>query len=190
MTASRPRLSLRAMLSGHSLHSKCTISVCPAALATIKGVWWSSFRLMPLASWPRASRVRTTGRWPREHARCREVLERPRGEKSGLWRRYGGWDLQIRATRRGSLAWIARRRRNEGSILGGCQLRVYLAVACVLSTRGLEEYIHLANISLIGNCGLAVFWDEKPWRDELVNTTTVLLVERWNIIDCLVRMRC
>lgn len=56
------------------------------------------------------------GRNPREEARCREVLESPRGEYSGLWRREG-WDFRMRLQRRVSEAWMARRRRREGSIL-------------------------------------------------------------------------
>jgi hypothetical protein len=59
-----------------------------------------------------------TGRKPREAARWREVLERPVVEGSGLWRRWG-LVFRMRWTRRGSFAWIARRRRREGSILLG-----------------------------------------------------------------------
>jgi len=55
-------------------------------------------------------------RWPREEARWREVFERPTAEESGFWRG-GGWVFRMRWTRRESAAWIARRRRREGSIL-------------------------------------------------------------------------
>ena len=58
------------------------------------------------------------GRWPRVLARWRDVFDRPEGVKSGLWRRWG-LDLRMRETRRASLEWMARRRRREGSILGG-----------------------------------------------------------------------
>lgn len=54
---------------------------------------------------------------PNVDARWREVFERPVGEASGLWRRCG-CECRMRETRRGSEAWIARRRRREGSILG------------------------------------------------------------------------
>jgi hypothetical protein len=56
------------------------------------------------------------GTSPREDARWRDVLERPVGEVSGLWRRRG-CVFRMRETRRGSEAWMARRRRREGSIL-------------------------------------------------------------------------
>lgn len=46
----------------------------------MRGVWWSSFREMPLLSWPRVKRVLTMGRKPRVQARWREVLDRPVGE--------------------------------------------------------------------------------------------------------------
>jgi hypothetical protein len=72
---------------------------------------------MPAVSWPKERRTRTMERKPREEERWREVLERPRGVVSGFWRRRG-WDFRMRVTRRGSLRWIARRRRREGSILG------------------------------------------------------------------------
>jgi len=65
------------------------------------------------------------GRRPREAARWREVLERPVGEASGLWRRWG-WEWRMRVTRSGSEAWIARRRRREGSILCLSVLSAYL----------------------------------------------------------------
>jgi hypothetical protein len=55
-------------------------------------------------------------RWPREEARWREVFERPTAEESGFWRRVG-WVFRMRWTRRESAAWMARRRRREGSIL-------------------------------------------------------------------------
>lgn len=47
------------------------------------------------------------------------MLERPGGSivvQSGLWRREG-WDFRMRETSRASAAWMARRRRIEGSIL-------------------------------------------------------------------------
>lgn len=59
-------------------------------------------------------------RWFREAARWRLELERPWGEASGLWRSEG-WDLRMRLTRSASAAWMARRRRSEGSILLECQ---------------------------------------------------------------------
>lgn len=54
--------------------------------------------------------------WPREAARWRLVFERPEGEVSGFCRREG-LARRMRATRRVSAEWIARRRRREGSIL-------------------------------------------------------------------------
>jgi len=116
MIASRPRISLFEILLGHFEQSKCTISVWPFALASINGVWCSSFKEIPAASWPRERSVVQQGREPREAARWRDVFERPRGVGSGFWRREG-WDLRMRRRRRGSELWIARRRRREGSIL-------------------------------------------------------------------------
>jgi hypothetical protein len=69
-------------------------------------------------------------RWPREEARWREVFERPTAEESGFRRMVGrgevsgfggrvGGVFRMRWTRRESAAWIARRRRREGSILMG-----------------------------------------------------------------------
>lgn len=54
------------------------------------------------------------GTLPREAARWREVLDLE--AKSGLRRRVGCRRIR-RETRTGSLSWIARRRRVEGSIL-------------------------------------------------------------------------
>ena len=51
---------------------------------------------------------------PRLAARWREVLDL--SAKSGFWTKLG-WVRRRRETRRGSLRWIARRRRVEGSIL-------------------------------------------------------------------------
>lgn len=51
---------------------------------------------------------------PVEAAWCREVLDLL--AKSGLRRRVG-WSRIRRETRTGSLSWIARRRRVDGSIL-------------------------------------------------------------------------
>ena len=94
----------------------------------MRGVWCSSFRDMPSFSCPSSRSTRTMERWPREEARWREVFERPtaeesgfrrmvgRGEVSGFWRRVG-WVFRMRWTRRESAAWMARRRRREGSIL-------------------------------------------------------------------------
>lgn len=56
------------------------------------------------------------GRWPSEAARCRFELDRPPWDVSGLWRSLG-CECRMRLTRRASLAWIARRRRDEASIL-------------------------------------------------------------------------
>jgi hypothetical protein len=55
------------------------------------------------------------GTLPVEAARWREVFDFC--AKSGLLRRVGCRRIR-RATRTGSLSWIARRRRVEGSILG------------------------------------------------------------------------
>ena len=81
----------------------------------MRGVWWSSFR--ESIWWWRERRTRTQGRKPREEARWSDVLESPALEGSGLRRRCG-WVFRMRRIRRGSAAWMARRRRREGSILG------------------------------------------------------------------------
>lgn len=81
----------------------------------MRGVWWSSFRAS--ISWSRESSTRTQGRKPRDEARWRDVLESPALEGSGFRRRCG-WVFRMRWIRRGSAAWMARRRRREGSILG------------------------------------------------------------------------
>lgn len=142
MTASRPLLScLPTILPSPSFTSHwqsiSTTSVHPQALASIRGVWWSSFRLVPSRSWPRSRRSLTISAWPNDAARWREVLELPSpdvafvgdvlernvgavgppgGEMSGLWIR-DGWERRMRCTSEGLLAWIARRRRRSGSIL-------------------------------------------------------------------------
>jgi len=56
------------------------------------------------------------GTLPARAARCREVLDL--WAKSGLERRVGCRRMR-RETRTGSLRWMARRRRVEGSILEG-----------------------------------------------------------------------
>lgn len=104
------------MEDGQEVQRRCTISVWPAEAARRRGVAYSSFREMVVLSWPRERRRVQIERWPRWAARWREVLLRPRGVGSGLWRREG-WVLRMRDTRRGLLAWIALRRRREGSIL-------------------------------------------------------------------------
>ena len=76
------------------------------------------------------------GTQPVEAARCREVFDLL--AKSGLERRVGCRRMR-RETRTGSLRWMARRRRVEGSILGDCLLEevcrngeggTYILVAC------------------------------------------------------------
>lgn len=56
------------------------------------------------------------GRWPSDAARCRFELDRAPGDVSGLCRSFG-CECRMRLTRRASLAWIARRSRDEASIL-------------------------------------------------------------------------
>ena len=89
----------------------------PRAEASMRAVWCDSLSAAQGVSWPRETRTLTTSTWPREAARWRLELESPRGEVSGLWRSVG-WDFRMRLTRRASLAWIARRMRRDGSILG------------------------------------------------------------------------
>jgi hypothetical protein len=114
--ASRPRISLFGIQFGNAVQRRCTASVCPARDASMSGVWCSSFKEMPSHSWFAESRTLMIGTSPREEARWREVFESPVGVESGLWRRCG-CVFRMRETRRGSEAWIARRRRREGSIL-------------------------------------------------------------------------
>ena len=56
------------------------MSVWPSRAASMRGVWWSSLREMPAFSWPSWRRRETIEICPSWEARCREVLESPRGE--------------------------------------------------------------------------------------------------------------
>src|SRR5450432_1484397 len=118
MTASRPRTSCLSTAAWPLSQIRFTMSVWPSREASMRAVWWSSLRDMLPFSWPRERRSWTMVVWPRWLARWRDVLESPLGVQSGLWRREG-CDFRMRAQRRGSLAWMARRRRREGSILRG-----------------------------------------------------------------------
>jgi hypothetical protein len=83
MTASRPRMSWRSMPGTGDegeVQRWLTMSVWPSREASMRGVWWSSLRLMLALSWPSWRRRETIERWPSRQARWREVLERPRRE--------------------------------------------------------------------------------------------------------------
>jgi hypothetical protein len=82
----------------------------------MRGVSCRALREVSARSWPAEMRREIIGTEPVRAARCREVLECE--AKSGLERRVG-WSRIRRETRTGSLRWIARRRRVEGSILEG-----------------------------------------------------------------------
>ncbi len=79
-------------------------------------------------------------RWPREAARWRLELALPVTEWSGLCRRWG-CELRMRRTSDGSLRWMARRRRIEGSILDG--------IGCQLVVRGADGEGRVAHISIV-----------------------------------------
>ncbi|KAL1838528.1 hypothetical protein VTK73DRAFT_4302 [Phialemonium thermophilum] len=106
------------MQDGYFSHSRWTTSVWPAAAASMRAVWWLSLRAGQGSSWPRATSSLQIWRWPSDAARCRFELASPAAEWSGLWRRWG-CERRMRWTRTGSSAWMARRRRMEGSILKG-----------------------------------------------------------------------